>query len=379
MKIILVGNYAPDNQESMERFTTMLYKGFTDTGIKVEIWKPIVFFGSLFNSTSAGLPKWFGYLDKWLLFPLILTYRIRKRKYKKELIKFHICDHSNAPYLQYLPKKQTVITCHDVLAIRGALGFKDAYCQATPMGTLLQKWILKNLSRANKLAAVSNFTLNQLKELSPNSQNKNDWRVIHNAFNAKFEKMGDNQSIFLLKQMGLNENESFLLHVGSNLERKNRKLLLKLVAYLDHNWHGKIYFAGQPIENDLINLAKELKIMDRVVSITKPNHNQLLALYSTCEAFIFPSYSEGFGWPVIEAQACGSPVIASNVEPMPEVSGNKALHINPNDPKGFGDAVLTLKNKNIRAEIINSGYQNIKRFNSGRIIDAYISLHRETI
>jgi glycosyltransferase involved in cell wall biosynthesis len=116
-------------------------------------------------------------------------------------------------------------------------------------------------------------------------------------------------------------------------------------------------------------------MQNRVKSIVKPGHETLLALYSLCDAFIFPSFSEGFGWPVIEAQACGAPVIASDIEPMPEVSGGGALHANPKTAADFADAFLSLQNKALREQLVNKGFENCKRFSSEKMIDAYLLLH----
>lgn len=377
MKIILIGNYKLDNQESMQRFADMLNSGFKAKGIQTEIWEPIVFFAFSFKSTTTGLGKWLGYIDKWILFPIIIRWRLITKRNKHKNTQFHICDHSNAPYLSYLPKNKTVITCHDVLAIRGALGYADAYCPASGMGKILQKWILRNLEKAKFLAAVSNFTLNQLNELSTlKNHKKREWVVIHNAFNAPFKPMNKTESFKYLKDLAINPETPFILHVGSALVRKNRKLLLYMVSFLGERWNGKIYFAGKPIDNELKNIIDTLGLKDRVISLIKPTHNQLLALYSSCEAFIFPSLSEGFGWPLIEAQACGANVIASSLDPMPEVSGGAAVHIHPDNIEGFAEALISLKDKDYRESLVLSGLKNIERFSLDIMIEAYINLHK---
>lgn len=376
MKIILIGNYPLDHQESMRRFADMLREGFGTNGIQTEIWRPIVFFGSLFKITNSGLGKWFGYVDKYVLFTIILKLRLSKKEYKNGSVKFHVCDHSNAPYLKYLPKNRSGITCHDVLAIRGSMGFSDAYAPASKTGVILQKWIFKHLRNAKTLAAVSNFTLHQLKDISKGPSNHKNWVVIHNGFNAPFKRMEAAQSIPILEQIGVNTKDSFILHVGSGELRKNRKLLLHMAHNLGDKWNGNICFAGKPLDEAMVTLAESLNLTHRVVSIVNPNHQQLIALYSTCEAFIFPSFSEGFGWPVIEAQACGALVIASSLEPMPEVSGLEALYAHPKDVDGFANAFLSLQDPMTREKIINLGYNNIKRFDIHKMMDAYMALYQ---
>jgi glycosyltransferase involved in cell wall biosynthesis len=376
MKIILIGNYKLDKQESMERFTLMLSEGFKHAGIKTEIWRPIIFFGFKSLNPNKGVGKYLGYLDKWVLFPFVIRWRLLKKTNRVKGVYFHVCDHSNAPYLAHLPQLKSGITCHDVLAIRGAFGFTDAYCPASTMGRILQKWILKNLSKANKMACVSHHTRYQLEELSKGSQHsKKDWVIIHNAFNAPFFEMEPKAYQPILAQADLALKAPFLLHVGSSLPRKNRKLLLDMAAALGNNWHGNICFAGEALEHDLINHAKQLRVFERVISIVQPNHNTLVALFSACEAFIFPSLSEGFGWPLIEAQACGAPVIASNIAPMPEVSGGSALHASPTNAEEFADALMALQNKTMRKNIIDAGIENIKRFSNEKMIQGYLDLY----
>jgi glycosyltransferase involved in cell wall biosynthesis len=375
MKIVLIGNYPPDGQESMRRFAQMLYEGFSAAGFKTEIWFPIVFFGAFSKTTNSGVGKWLGYLDKWIVFPLVLRFRLLNGIAHRAAVRYHISDHSNAPYLAYLPKGVTSITCHDVLAIRGGLGYTDAYVSASRMGSLLQKLILNSLSKANKVAAVSQFTLNQLNELTSHSDPQSkDWRVIHNAFNANFQPMPIDEAELLLKKNGVDLHSPFLLHVGSALPRKNRTLLLDMVAMLGDSWGGDICFAGQSLDSALIAHASNLGLQERVMSVVRPDHSTLVALYSLCVAFIFPSLSEGFGWPVIEAQACGAPVIASNVAPMPEVSGGAAFHAAPTDAKSFADAFLLISNQTMRANIIQKGFANCHRFDPKHMTDAYLDL-----
>jgi glycosyltransferase involved in cell wall biosynthesis len=372
MKLILIGNYKPDGQESMQRFANMLAEGFQQEGVAIECWRPKAIFGRPFQTTTGGIGKWFGYVDKWILFPFWLRFR---RMFMNGNIHFHICDHSNAPYLQYLPQNNTVITCHDVIAVRAGLGYNGTYVSASRMGTVLQKWILKNLRNAPRLAAVSHLTMKQLKELTADSKEKKNWQVIHNGFNAPFFPLGKKDCVPVLKKVGINENEQFLLHVGSSLLRKNRKLLLEMVAALGNRWEGKICFAGKPLEQEMWQLADKLNLRPRIVSAVKPDHRTLQALYSSCCAFIFPSLSEGFGWPVIEAQACGAPVIASNIEPMPEIGGEGALYADPTQPEMFASALLKLQEKTFRDELLQKGSRNVGRFQPSAMIQEYLKIH----
>ena len=374
-QIILIGNYLPDKQESMQRFAKMLDIGFQNANIKSEIWYPKIIFGSSIKNPNKGFDKWLGYIDKWVLFPIILRWRLLKCYMQNTQTKFHICDHSNAPYLNQLPLVHTSVTCHDVLAIRSGLGYSDNHVTTSHLGKLLQEWILKSLIKSKKLASVSQFTLDQLIALAPYTNREQfDWRVIHNAFNAKFWPMQVMQAKQVLAKAKIDLSESFLLHVGSGLPRKNRSLILKMVYILGDRWLGNICFAGEGPDKELLSIVEDLCLSERVKFVVNPNHDTLVALYSTCEAFIFPSYSEGFGWPVIEAQACGAPVIASNAEPMPEVSGGAALHVDPSDPKAFAKALVALQHSSTRTSLVQQGFANSQRFELSHMMEAYLDL-----
>ena len=376
MRIIFIGNYAPDKQESMLRFTQFLYRGFKDAGYDCEIWQPPVVMGRSFRDTASGISKWVGYIDKWVLFPIVLLWRLRDKAFQGPETRFHICDHSNAPYLKYLPRDHTGITCHDVLAIRGALGFRDAYCPATATGKILQRWILSNLRKARLLAAASKLTLSQLEILSGHlGAEKRDWRIIHLGFNDDFRPMGQLERNELLTRVDVDPHIPFILHVGSDQLRKNRKMLIDMTASLGNSWNGMICYAGQAADENLLSHAESLGLRHRVISVVSPEHKTLVALYSACYAFIWPSFSEGFGWPLIEAQACGAPVISSNLEPMPEVSNGTALHVDPTKPEQFAEAFLKLKDEKLRAELIRRGLENCLRFKPDKMINAYLALH----
>lgn len=373
-KIILIGNYLPDKQESMIRFANLLHTGFTHEGIKSEIWVPKVVVGAKAKSTNSGVGKWLGYLDKYVFFPMLLKRRIRKENLNNASIKFHICDHSNAPYLKYLPAKHTSITCHDVIAIRAGLGFADSFVTTSTMGKLLQNWIWGSLKKARSIAFVSQNTFDQFIDLVPDKNFSNNWKVIHNSFNNDFKRIDKLQAQSICQRIGLNTATPFLLHVGSNLARKNRLLLLDMVSLLGEEKTINICFAGDDLENELLNKAAELGLSNQVVSVVKPDHETLVALYNSCEAFIFPSLSEGFGWPVIEAQACGAPVIASNYAPMPEVSGGAALHYDPKKPEDFARGYEILQKVDFRNSLICKGLENSVRFEPENMIKAYIKL-----
>ena len=374
IRIILIGNYLKDRQQSMIRFADMLSNGFTTREIEVITWRAPVLFGSFFSQTQSGAGKWLGYIDKWIIFPVILRLRLLRPFNRDARNRFHICDHSNSPYLSYLPNSTTIVTCHDVLAIKSALGYQGTYCETSRFGGILQRWILKNLSAAKNIACVSDFTCHEFKQVAYANPERN-LVIIPNAFNDTFYSVEPDKARIILDNLSVKICSPFILHVGGGHHRKNRNLLIKMVADLKEEWNGMICFAGEKLDDQLIALIRENGLSDRVISLVNIEHQTLLALYSSCHAFIFPSFSEGFGWPLIEAQACGAPVITSNKQPMIEVTGGDALFADPENANEFKNKFMNLSDPILRKNLINKGFLNARRFELTPMLDSYIRLY----
>lgn len=377
MRIILIGNYPGDRQESMKKYSLALRQNLINNGVEVDLINPIPFFSPRSRCTNRGIFKWLGYLDKYIVFPIILKRKVLKEiKKNREDVYFHICDHSNSIYLNFLPRNASGITCHDVLAIQGAFGYDESFCPATKTGKLLQNWIFKNLKEATVLTTVSQYTMDQLLQLSGTDlKSKCRWKVIYNSFNSNFSPMGKGECKRLLDAISFPPGP-FILHVGSGLARKNRKLIVKMVEILGESWNGNICFAGDPLNKDILEYVEQSSLRNRIISLVKPDHLTLLALYSSCEAFVFPSFSEGFGWPVIEAQACGTPVLASSIGALKEIGGNAAIYANPYKPEEFAEGFLNLIHKKKRSEFISLGFENCKRFDSQILTKDFIQLYQ---
>jgi glycosyltransferase involved in cell wall biosynthesis len=371
-EIILIGNYKPDKQFSMQIFEGLMYEGYKKSKLDVSVIRPdslVIRLG--FN--RPGLVKWLGYIDKFILFPIKLLFTRGLNFIFFRKVGYHICDHSNAFYLYFLPKNNTIITCHDVLAIRAGLGFTDTYCTATKSGKVLQKIILNALSGANKLAAVSEFTLNQLIAIDTKPNVPKKWICIHNAISEKFVPLSEVKIQALSRKFINRKGTPFILHVGSDLERKNRKLLINMMYELQNKWDGVLVLAGEKLNTKLLELIQKLNISNRIILQQNPTNEEIIALYSSCQAMVFPSYSEGFGWPIIEAQACGAPVVTSNKAPMmDEVGGSAALYADPDDASSFANQFLKLNDKEFRNEILKLGYKNVKRFDFDCTVHKYV-------
>jgi glycosyltransferase involved in cell wall biosynthesis len=368
--VLLIGNYPADQQQSMQRFAALMQRGLTTASVAVELIQPQPFLGR-FTLAGSFVAKWLGYLDKFLFFP-----RELKRKLRSGVELVHICDHSNAIYAGWVRERPVVVSCHDLIAVRGALGeVPDARASAT--GKFLQRWIVSGLRKATAVACASGATLRDAERIVGQRDGRPQLLLIHHGINHPYHPQPAERARALLARVpGLDPDRPFVLHVGSNLRMKNREGVLRIFALTKNDWEGQLVFAGQKLSPELCSLGKELGISERIVEVEGPENDLLEALYSFAVCLLYPSRYEGFGWPIIEAQACGCPVICANREPMSEVGGDAALTAGLEDEPAMGRALLRLLDPVERARWSAKGLENVRRFTAEEMIAHYIALYR---
>lgn len=369
MKVLLVGNYLPDRQRSMQRFAAMLRDGLRACGNEVQLIRPRPRLGRT-KTFGRGARKWLAYGDKYLILPGAL----RRAVEWADVV--HICDHSNAMYAAHLRGKPHVVTCHDLLAVRGALG-EPTDCPATFTGKILQRWILRSLRAAQMVACVSEATRSDLLRLAgPEMESRS--RTIMLAVVPTLSAVERNEARTRLASLfGIKTGRPFLLNVGSNLRRKNREGALRIFKRVSQQLDCDLVFAGDPLSKELRQLKNEIGLNGNVIEVARPSDSVLEALYSTAFALLYPTRFEGFGWPAIEAQTCGCPVVSSNSTSLPEVVGNSALLRAPEDEEGFATDVLRLTESPTRNQLIVRGFENVKRFTPERMVNDYTQLYQE--
>ncbi len=369
----------------MLRFEAILQEKLVEMHQHCTITRPICFLRKL-PIIKKSLLKWLGYFDKFILFPWVLNFKIRSKSF--DII--HICDHSNAPYLRWVPKKKQLITCHDLLAIQSSLGLHPENITGWS-GRIFQSWIKHSLKRAQAIAFVSKKTKNDFEKLIGKTPLVAE--TIYNGLNYPYAPIEDNKAKFIISEKIPHAlDEAYFLHVGSNNWYKNRQGLIEIFAYLKNHFKisYKLILVGKMLSQELYDYAKKLNCENAIIQ-TGPISNQLLnAFYSKAEYLIFPSLEEGFGWPVIEAMASGCRVITTEKAPMSEVAENAALYLAPY-PKGKKNQKEWAKNS---AEIIfnklnlpidqkyleiEKGLAQSKKFSTSMMATQYLELYQKII
>ena len=380
-RILIVGNYPADGQESMLRFARMLAAGFAREGWPVETISPrAVFGGRGGRAANTGLGKWLAYVDKYLLFPWTLRRRVRGLGARAVV---HLADHSNAVYAPAAASAghRVLVTCHDLGAVRGALG-EPTDCPASRTGRVLQSWIRRSLGRADAIACDSAATRADVDRLIRRPDGTPpDSRLVHIGLNAPFRPLPAAEADARLAAAvpSLADGRPFALHVGSGLRRKNREGVLRIFARRRDDWpEGRLVLAGEAPSAELLALAASLGVGERVVAVTRPADGLLEALYSRATALLFPSTFEGFGWPVVEAQACGCPVLSSDAGSLAEVAGEGAFVAPVTDEAAFAEELRRIvRVPAVRAAWVEAGFRNAARFTAEGMRRRYADLYRE--
>lgn len=378
MKILLIGNYPNDRQESMARFVSVLAEGLGALGKTVKVVFPEPVFGRLLPA-SGGLGKWLGYLDKFLLFPLRLRRLVREAD---EETVVHICDHSNAIYGRYLSGKNWVLTCHDLLAVRSAHG-EFAENKTGWSGKLLQRWISSGIAAAPLLACVSESTRRDVERVFP--KKTGSIRVVRNGLNFPYRAMSNKVAQPVLERLfgkgGI--PETYILHVGAEVWYKNRGLvpevfsrLLRMAPLVGL----ELVMVGLQTPA-LLQKLEALGLASRTRFLCGLESVELNALYSAAEAFLFPSLAEGFGWPVIEAMAAGCRVATSNRPPMSDFGKEVAELFDPEDADSGAEALSRILGESAESKQgrIQAGLQRAAEFSTGQMIEGYLQIYREAL
>ena len=335
-RILLIGHYPPDKQESMTRYGQMLADGFRDHGYTTIHMDLNLFFGRFYSSPTS-LGKWIGYLDKFIVFPFKLKREIARMETAKNSYIVCIPDHSHGIYLHWLKRKPHIIHCHDLLAIRSALG-EIPENPTSWTGRIYQKLILSGLRKGRNFISVSHATDQDLRTLLEENSGSSESRRFHVAWNGlnypfhpiETEVLSDR--LQALREKFNLTSAPYFLHVGGNQWYKNRPGVLRIfLAYCRKfpSTDFQLILAGKPPNENLQALAQESDFKGRIHFLTGASDEEIHTLCAGATCFLFPSLIEGFGWPIAEAMACGTPVLTTDKPPMTEVGGKTAFYIPP--------------------------------------------------
>jgi glycosyltransferase involved in cell wall biosynthesis len=256
--------------------------------------------------------------------------------------------------LGWSKKKINLITIHDCVSLH-RYSRKD-----------LRHWVIKwvwyswPIRKADLVTAISESTRNELLRITNTDPGK--IRVIHNFVNPEFRPV---KKIF-------NSSCPRILFIGTTPNKNLERLataLSGMPAILD--------IVGELSSDQLEVLAKESIRFEQSVKLSG---EEVRKKYENCDVLAFPSTYEGFGLPIVEAQAIGRPVLTSDLLPMREVAGQGACLVDPFNIHSIRTGLLRIINEDAyRDQLTGTGFENVKRFSLDTVTDQYVDLYRELL
>lgn len=266
-------------------------------------------------------------------------------------------------FLFFYPKK-VLTTCHDV----GFLRLPELYSK---IELAYHRFALRTTCRhAQKIIAVSEFTKKELMELTGISPER--VAVVYNGYDRNRYKVIEGQTAVERVLKKYNLSKPYILYIGRLEFKKNTPGLVQAFGILKKSSQFralssklKLVLAGQPgfgfekvteaiVENDL---------HDEVILPGWVDEEDLPLLINGADLFIFPSFYEGFGIPVLEAMACGTPVVASDIESIRETANEAVYFVDPWKPENIAAGIArVLSDESLREELKIRGLAQVEKF-----------------
>ena len=306
----------------MPRFAGMLKAAYEARGHSVEVWAPSA---KVYNWVPSGrLSKWAGYVDQYLLFPMTMRSAVTRRP--KDTL-FVFCDQALGPWVPVVRDRPHVVHVHDLLALRSALG-EIPENPTSITGRIYQRYIRRGFQKARHFVSISRKTQADLHRVGGVSAITSE--VVYNGLNFPFSRLAHGECEKILSGAGLPMPASgMLLHVGGAQWYKNLPGVIHMYAHYAAEVDAPLpLWCVSPKPNPaVVRALRTVPAVGKVLFFNNLESRVLQAAYSMADAFLFPSLAEGFGWPLIEAQACGCPVLTTDEAPMNEVGGDAAEYL----------------------------------------------------
>jgi glycosyltransferase involved in cell wall biosynthesis len=271
-----------------------------------------------------------------------------------------------------LPDKSnciTIQTCYDI-----SYYYDKNYLPAN-LVNYYEKFVKKSAFIATHIVAASNSTKMDLIKI---------WKIPESKISVIH--LGVDINKFKLRKISNNSfknitgiNFKYLLFVGNLNTRKNGLRLIQSFQLIYHKAPNlKLLFVGSSGNEEckMRDLVNEFNLVDRVLFLGRVSDDMLISFYQNAEVFCYPSLHEGFGLPILEAMAAGTPVLTSNNSSMSEISGDAAILVDPYDIHSIADGIIkALLHRN---SLVAKGFKNVKNytwdFSADKLVNLYIKL-----
>ena len=271
---------------------------------------------------------------------------------------FHPTYYESAVY----PKeKPVVITAHDFVHERYPQYYNDpAFLQVKH----------QSFKRADRIIAISENTKNDLLEFYPDIPADKISVVYHCQDWPLLKEVSDEEK----------KRNPYLLFTGSRNYYKNFEAFLKAAAPVMIEQNISLICTGKPFTETELKLIDELGISDRCKAVFAKTNEDLQKYYNHALLFVYPSLYEGFGFPILEAFACGCPVLLSQASCFPEIAGEAGIYFNPSSVENMREVLQnTLHHSQLAHVQVQKGYERVKQFTVQKTEEETVQVYRSLV
>lgn len=252
----------------------------------------------------------------------------------------------------------SVITLHDVSYL--------THSEFFPIHERLKmKFMMPfSIKKAKRIITVSQFSKKEISKIYRIDDNR--ICMVYNGISDEFKPSNKKEIEETLRKYGI--HEPYILTVSNLQPRKNLKGLIESffnVLERNENFPCILVIVGKKLwlYDEIFSKIKNSKFRKRIIITGYLGNKDLVSLYSGAKMSAYVSFYEGFGFPPLEAMACGCPVITSNTSSLPEVTGDAAIHVNPRNYKEIASAIIRMYgDDSLRNTLIEKGLNHIKNF-----------------
>jgi len=237
-----------------------------------------------------------------------------------------------------------IVTIHDIIHLKYPVSY--AYRKYYEIVFPLM------LKHSKHIITVSEFSKKEISSYFGIDESKIS--IVYNGVDEKFEpKKLENQERYILGVSSIAYHKNFISLIKAFLQLKNKSIKLYIVGGLNEKIFGK----------NSSKVLDYIKNNDNIRFLGRVDDNKLIELYSNAVCFVYPSLYEGFGIPPLEAQACGCPVVLSDIPVFKEIYGDSAIYFNPQDPSDIAEKIeMVIDDIELRNDLTEKGLNNAKKY-----------------
>ena len=272
-----------------------------------------------------------------------------------------------------------LLTIHDVMYLLPRQTLQPSKVMRQQLGNAYRRFIVPRVvQRADAVITVSEFSKRQICEYL--LIEKERVQVVYEGVSADFASLSSREAA-AVRQIGATKLDSpFVLALGAGDPRKNTVGVIRAYAAARESLPGreKLVIAGMRDwrHSEAFRLVQKLNLSNDVLFTGYVSEENLAWLYSQAKCFLYPTFYEGFGFPILEAMACGTPVISSNCTSVPEIAGDAAILLDPSSPHAIGAAMVRVLNDDaLRRVLIDRGKARVGQMGWQSTIDKTLNMY----